>query len=439
LDPRSPSSIKASQGRRERALLIGLYSGKREKEEQRWSLEELARLANTAGAEVCVRELHEIKHPVPATYIGKGLAENLAEKVKESSVTLVIFDENLSPTQNRNLEKILSGDAKVRVIDRTALILDIFASRARTREGRLQVELAQLRYLLPRLAGHGAEFSQLAGGIGTRGPGETRLEMDRRKAKDRVARVKKELGGVRSHRELHRQKRKDAPIPTVALVGYTNAGKSTLMNRLTDAGVLMEDKLFATLDPTVRRLRLPSGRDVLLSDTVGFVNKLPHTLVEAFKATFEEVAAADLLIHVIDVSYPRFEHQAEVVEDVLTELELSKNPSLRVYNKSDALTDETQEIFREKLKKIPKLNDSQPLLISALKGKGLEDFLNAVEDRLSERFRLIHLKIPHGSGSDLSLLYRNGRVLSRKDKADGVILEAEVDEKLYNLLSRYRT
>ncbi len=425
LDRPSPFSTKDT---RERALLVGLYSGKREKEDQLWSLEELARLANTAGAEVLERELHEVRHPVPATYIGKGLAENLGEKAKAISATVVIFDQDLSPTQNRNLEKILAGDAKIRVIDRTTLILDIFAQRARTREGRLQVELAQLHYLLPRLAGRGAEFSQLAGGIGTRGPGETRLEMDRRKAKERIARVKSELTGVRAHRALHRQKRQAAPIPTVALVGYTNAGKSTLMNRLTAAGVLMEDKLFATLDPTVRRLRLPSGREVLLSDTVGFVHKLPHTLIEAFKATFEEVAAADLLIHVIDASYPRFEHQIDVVENVLEELKLSASPALRAYNKSDVLDEETRGA----------LEKQNALMLSAREGRGIDLFLSEVENRLSERFHKVVLKIPHTAGAALSLVYKNGRVLKREDEGDGVLVEAEVDEKLFRSLERYR-
>lgn len=380
------------------------------------------RLAQTAGVVVSARKLQELRSPVPATFIGKGGAENLAREIREGNYDVVLFDEDLTPTQNRNLEKILG----VKVIDRTGLILDIFARRARSSEGKIQVELAQLNYLLPRLAGRGKEFSQLAGGIGTRGPGETRLEMDRRKARLRISLLQRNLRKVHAHRELHRLKRAEVPIPMIALVGYTNAGKSTLMNRLTDAGVLVEDKLFATLDPTVRRLKLPSGREALLADTVGFVRKLPHQLVEAFHATFEEVASAELLIHLIDVSHPHAKEQATVVSQVLEQLELHRKPVLRVFNKIDQNSHEPVVPY-----------ERGDLFISALRGEGMEQLLESIEEKLSRSFRHLSIRLPHGAGSELSLLYRTSRILKREDRQDGVHLEVELDDKYYNKFRRY--
>ncbi len=394
-------------------MLVGVYASKREKPLQETSLEELRRLAETAGAEILASELHELRGVHAATYIGLGKAQALGEAARSAGAETVIFDEDLNPTQNRNLEKILG----VKVVDRTGLILDIFARRARTREGKLQVELAQLRYLLPRLAGRGLEFSQLAGGIGTRGPGETKLEMDRRKAKDRIALVRRDLKHVQSHRNLHRTRRGQLPIATVSLVGYTNAGKSTLMNRLTDAAVLVEDKLFATLDPTVRRLKLPSGREILLSDTVGFVRKLPHQLIDSFRATFEEVGASNLLLHVIDANHPHAEEQATVVDRVLEELDLHRKPLLKVFNKSD-------------LGEIGHSTDR--LDISALTGHGIENLLHAIDRKLSESFRFVALHLPYEEGAALSVIYRTGRVLKREDKPDGIHIEAVVDEKHYS-------
>lgn len=403
----------------EKTLLVGVYASKREKVPQETSLEELRRLAETAGARILDSQLHELRAVHAATYIGAGKAHELGRTVETLGAGTVIFDEDLTPTQNRNLEKLLG----VKVIDRTGLILDIFAGRARTREGKLQVELAQLRYLLPRLIGKGLEFSQLAGGIGTRGPGETKLEMDRRKAKDRLSIVRKELKRVQSHRELHRTRRTELPIATVSLVGYTNAGKSTLMNRLTDAAVLVEDKLFATLDPTVRRLKLPSGREILLSDTVGFVRKLPHQLVESFRATFEEVEASDLLLHVIDSSHPHASEQGDVVNKVLEELQLHQKPHLIVFNKADLATDS---------------NGNGGLRISALTGQGTQELLEAIDGKLSESFRLVSLKLPFDAGATLSLLYRTSRILKREDKADGIHLDAVVDEKHFNKFSHFQ-
>ncbi len=403
---------------------MGVFANKKEYHRQDVSLDELMRLAETAGAEVGARVLQEVRRPQPATFIGKGAAEEIGAKALDGGFQTVIFDEDLSPTQNRNLENLIG----VKVIDRTGLILDIFARRARTREGKLQVELAQLRYLLPRLAGRGAEFSQLAGGIGTRGPGETRLEMDRRKAKDRISLVRRNLKSVRDHRERHRVRRDAVPIATASLVGYTNAGKSTLMNRLTKASVLVEDKLFATLDPTVRRLKLPSGREILLSDTVGFVRKLPHQLVEAFRATFEEVASSTLLLHVIDVSHPHAEEQMEVVKGVLQDLELQDKPVLMVFNKCDGL-----------LGHHPGFLNGQTLLVSALTGEGMATLLEAIDEKLAESHRLVSLRLPHKAGSELSLLYRTSRILNREDRPDGIYVEAEVDEKHYNKFRAYQT
>lgn len=393
---------------------MGVYTSKRQKILQETSLEELRRLAETAGAEVLASELHELRDIHASTYLGEGKALEVGEKAREMGAKTVIFDEDLSSTQNRNLERILG----LKVIDRTGLILDIFAQRARTREGKLQVELAQLRYLLPRLAGKGLEFSQLAGGIGTRGPGETKLEMDRRKAKDRIAHVRRELGRVRSHREIHRMRRSELPIATVSLVGYTNAGKSTLMNRLTDSAVLVENKLFATLDPTVRRLKLPSGREVLLSDTVGFVRKLPHQLVESFRATFEEVEASDLLLHIVDASHPHMKEQMEVVERVLEELNLHRKSRLLVFNKTDVAENGH--------------HSPADIWLSALTGQGIEELLEAIDRKLSESFRYVALHLPFHAGTELSLLYRTGRILKREDRQDGIHLEAVLDEKHFH-------
>lgn len=402
---------------------MGVYRSKKDQERQRSSLEELTRLAETAGALVVEQDLVELRAIHPATYLGKGRVLSLAESVQRSDLQAVIFDEDLSPVQHRNLEE----QFRTKVIDRTGLILDIFSRRARSREGKIQVELAQLKYLLPRLTGRGLEFSQLAGGIGTRGPGETKLEMDRRKARVRVSFLQRELKKIRSHRELHRKKRSAVPVATVAIVGYTNTGKSTLLNGLTRSGVLVEDKLFATLDPTVRRLRLPSGREILITDTVGFVRKLPHQLVDAFRATFEEVASADLLLHLIDISHPQAGDQIKTVESVLQELDLNHKPTVLVYNKSDRMPHADLSLR------------PTDLLISAAKGEGIPLLLRTLEEKLAVPFRPLTLLLPYQAGSELSLLYRTGRVMHREDRPEGIHLQVEVDEKNFNKFRKFAT
>jgi GTP-binding protein HflX len=318
--------------RQEVALLIGLKRPQQPRWEAEESLEELAQLAVSAGAESAFRVLQERSVPDPRTLIGRGKAEDVRELCEEG-VDLVIFDEDLTGSQQRNLEATLQR----KVIDRTGLILDIFAQRARSREGKLQVELAQLKYLLPRLTGHGADLSRLGGGIGTRGPGETQLEVDRRRIRRRVIKIEEELEKVQRHRALLRRRRQKQALPTAALVGYTNAGKSSLLNALTHAKLPVADKFFVTLDPTLRKVILPSGRAVLLSDTVGFIKKLPHQLVAAFKATLEEVRASDLLLHVIDIAHPQWQDQEQAVTAVLEELGMATKPLISLYNKVDKL------------------------------------------------------------------------------------------------------
>ncbi len=323
---------RLSSSRREVALLNGLKQPHPPRWEAEESLEELAQLAVSAGAESAFRVLQERSVPDPRTLIGRGKAEDIRELCEEG-VDLVIFDEDLTGSQQRNLEATLQR----KVIDRTGLILDIFAQRARSREGKLQVELAQLKYLLPRLTGHGADLSRLGGGIGTRGPGETQLEVDRRRIRRRVIKIEEELEKVQRHRALLRRRRQKQALPTAALVGYTNAGKSSLLNALTHAKLPVADKFFVTLDPTLRKVILPGGRAVLLSDTVGFIKKLPHQLVAAFKATLEEMRASDLLLHVIDIAHPQWQDQEQAVTAVLEELGMATKPLISLYNKVDKL------------------------------------------------------------------------------------------------------
>ncbi|MEE8224893.1 MAG: GTPase HflX [candidate division NC10 bacterium] len=323
---------RLSSSRREVALLIGLKRPHQPRWEAEESLEELAQLAVSAGAESAFRVLQERSVPDPRTLIGRGKAEDIRELCEEG-VDLVIFDDDLTGSQQRNLEATLQR----KVIDRTGLILDIFAQRARSREGKLQVELAQLKYLLPRLTGHGADLSRLGGGIGTRGPGETQLEVDRRRIRRRVIKIEEELEKVQRHRALLRRRRQKQALPTAALVGYTNAGKSSLLNALTHAKLPVADKFFVTLDPTLRKVILPGGRAVLLSDTVGFIKKLPHQLVAAFKATLEEMRASDLLLHVIDIAHPQWQDQEQAVTAVLEELGMATKPLISLYNKVDKL------------------------------------------------------------------------------------------------------
>jgi GTP-binding protein HflX len=381
-------------------------------------------LAETAGVAVAEEKLLELRRMDPATFIGSGKVEMLTQAVKEKGIDVVIFDHDLSPTQYRNLEEAF----QCKVMDRTGLILDIFAGRARSGEGKVQVELAQLHYLLPRLSGKGSSMSQLGGGIGTRGPGETRLELDRRKAKVRYAQLKEKLKKIKGSRALHRERREKVPIPVAALVGYTNAGKSTLLNALTQARVLAEDKLFATLDPTARRLKLPSGRECLVVDTVGFIEKLPHALVEAFRATFEESLYADLLVHVVDASHPHSERQVGVVRDVLKQFQLDVKPVLTVLNKMDRVVEPSA--FAKEEGALP---------ISAVEGRGFPQLLQAIDEGLTRGFKRVHLLIPYEDGQALSEIYQTSRILKRENRGEGVYLEVDVNEKNDHKYRRYRT
>ncbi len=362
----------------EKALLVGVgVKGARNTWSLDDSLAELAQLARTAGAEVVGTLTQRLDRPTAAYLLGKGKLEELTSLKRELGYDLVIFDEELSPAQQRNIEQVL----QVKVIDRTALILDIFANRARTHEGRLQVELAQHEYLLPRLAGRWPHLERLGGGIGTRGPGETQLESDRRIIEQRIQRLKKDIEEVRKQRAMYRRRRSRLGMPIVALVGYTNAGKSTLLNTLTDTEVFVEDKLFSTLDPTTRRLSLPNDQEVLLTDTVGFIQKLPPTLVAAFRATLEELNEADLLLHVVDITQKNAAEQSQTVDDLLDDLNLGAKPRIIAINKIDLLTEDSEVIDRygEQFG-----GDNEMVLISAIKGWGLDRMLQLIADTLGK-------------------------------------------------------
>ncbi len=389
------------------------------------SLQELARLADTAGAVVTGTLVQRRGRPDPATWVGSGKVEEIRAQAASTGSNVVIFDQELSPAQQRNLERALD----TKVLDRTALVLDIFAQRARTREGRLQVELAQMTYLLPRLAGRGVLLSRLGGGIGTRGPGETKLEVDRRRIRTRITGLRREIAALSEHRRQQRQSRKDAALPVVALVGYTNAGKSTLLNTLTQAHVFTADKLFATLDPTTRRVLLPNHRPVLLVDTVGFIQRLPHDLVAAFRATLEEVTEADLLIHVLDASHPRWTEQRDAVEQVLRELGAAEKPRVSALNKMDRLSAEgLRDVMAEEPEGAP---------ISARRGLGLVNLLRIVSRRLPDPARRVRLVVPYGEERVLARVYAEGRVLHREDAPGGVEVEAEIPSAAFATLEPY--
>jgi len=425
--------MKTQNSERERALLVGcsFKSTSKNPNPDEWvvepkeSLDELAFLAGSAGAEVVGRLFQEREQIDPAFFIGRGKIEELQERQRQSKADLVVFDENLSPAQLRNIEKRVD----CRIIDRTQLILDIFAHRARTREGKLQVELAQLNYLLPRLTGKGVELSQMGGGIGTRrGPGETKLETDQRKIHKRIHKIKEELEHVRSHRRLHRAFRSSVPVSTISLVGYTNAGKSTLFNALTDAASYASDQLFATLDPLLRRLILPSKREAILTDTVGFINKLPPTLVSAFRATLEEIGEADLLLHVIDISSPHFKQQRRAVLKVLEELGYCAKPMIEVYNKMDLVGDD-----------INLKSHSEPVYVSALEKRGFTALLEKIDQLLpADPIVTAKLVFSQENGALLSQLYARGKLIRKSYVDDKILVEVEAPRSMIDRLKHFR-
>jgi GTPase len=404
--------------------LVGLFNLPRSSSRQvdpEHYLDELAGLAAAAGGTVVLRVLQDRPRPDPATFLGSGKVKMLATSCDELRADVVIFDNELSPAQLRNLEEALGR----KVVDRTQLILDIFARRARTREGKLQVELAQLKYLLPRLVGSSAALSRLGGGIGTRGPGETKLETDRRRIRHRISVLSKEIDVVRRRRSQLRERRQKSAVPTVALVGYTNAGKTTLFNALTGDDAVASDALFVTLDPLVRKVRLPDRRELLVSDTVGFIDRLPHSLVAAFRATLEEVAGSDLLVHVIDASNPDRELQMAAVRSVLAEVEADGVPSVEVFNKLDRL--DSGE--RARLQAIY----PGAIAMSALTGEGRDELVAALETRLALDTTLVRLEFDASSDEDrerIAYLYRVGRI-RRHESSDGrVVIEADVPRRV---------
>jgi GTPase len=401
---------------RERHVLVGVTLPPSTEDDTERSLDELSLLIDTAGADEVARVVQPRGRPDPATYIGKGKLDELRVLSEAVDADTVVFDDELSPAQQRNLEKVLGRTA----IDRTAVILDIFAQNAHSQEGKAQVELAQLRYQLPRLRGRGKALSQQAGGIGTRrGPGETQLEVDRRRIERRLHKLEAELRQVDKVRRTQAKARRRSQIDRVVIVGYTNAGKSTLLNRLTDAGVLVEDRLFATLDPTTRRLETPGGQPVLLTDTVGFITKLPHQLVEAFKSTLEMVPDADLLVHVVDVSAPDPESNMAAVDSVLGEIGGTHVPQLLVFNKADLDHEAAQRLV-----------GAHPgsVAVSARTGHGIDTFLATLTDRLNARLAVRELLVPFDRGDVLASLHREGEVLVEAAAEGGMRVRARLDD-----------
>ncbi len=417
----------------ERALLVGveLDSVKRRggpfAYSEREHLAELGELVRSAGGTVVETAVQKLPSPTPPYFIGRGKAEELANFARGSGINLIVFDDELSPAQTRNLEETFG----VKVVDRTGLILDIFAQRAQTREGRLQIELAQLQYLLPRLTHLWEHLSRQQGGIGTRGPGETQLEVDRRRVQERISRLRRELDDVRRIRDVQRTGRRRHQWPIAALVGYTNAGKSTLLNALTGAHAHVEDKLFATLDPLTRRLELADKQSVLLTDTVGFLRKLPHGLVEAFKATLEEVSEADLLIHVIDVSHPSVDEQIAAVEEVLHELKSHEKPRITALNKTDRVAPDNAILGR--------LMRDQPrvVAISASTGRGLDDLKSALSAQLRPMRRLTTLVIPSDKAKLLNHIYESAQVSRQHYDKGNVHIVAHIPADLYHEVERF--
>jgi len=411
--------IATTSSTAEKAILIGLERDGVSRWDVEDSLSELRQLAATAGAEVVDTVVQKLDKPTAPYYIGKGKAEEIARQCGEKHVTSLIFDDELSPAQGRNLEELTSR----KVLDRTQLILDIFAKRARTREGRLQIELAQLQYLLPRLTRMWTHLSRQTGGIGTRGPGETQLEVDRRRVQERISRLERDLKDVRRNRTVQREGRLRRNWPVAALVGYTNAGKSSFLNRLTGAGVLAEDKLFATLDPTTRQLVLPNRQKLLLTDTVGFIRKLPHTVIESFKATLEEVQLADLLIHVVDLSHPQYHEQMAAVEETVAELGGQGKQTVIVFNKIDKIPD--PEIVVSQLHRYP-----GSVAISARTGVGVDTFLEELEVRLSAWRLKARYRVPQSESALLAEIHRVGHVLDVAYEGDNALVTAHVPPEM---------
>jgi GTPase len=410
----------------ERALLIGLEKQGVSKWDLRDSMEELRELASSAGAEVVDTVTQKLHRPTAPYYIGKGKAESIKDSFQHRQITSVIFDDELSPAQGRNLENLLSR----KVLDRTQLILDIFAQRARSREGRLQIELAQLQYLLPRLTRMWHHLSRQTGGIGTRGPGETQLEVDRRRVQERIARLERELEEVRKTRAVQRQGRKRHQWPVASVVGYTNAGKSTLLNLLTGADVVTEDRLFATLDPTTRSFVLPNKQRVLLTDTVGFLRKLPHTLIESFKATLEEVSEADLLIHVVDLSHARIDEHMAAVDAVIKELDAFGKQTVIVFNKMDAV--QHPDVTESYLKRFP-----GSVAISARTGAGVGNLVQTLQDALSAWRLRTQFRIPVSESALIAEIHRVGHVLELRYDGGEAVIVAHVPPQLEAKLAQY--
>lgn len=416
-----------NEGQRERAIIIAIKRPWDSGDAVADTLDELGQLAGTAGVEVVYRNIQARAKPDVRTYIGRGKADEIRLQAQVLGANVIIFDEELSPAQLRNLEEATG----VKIIDRTALILDIFAQRARTMEGKLQVELAQLNYLLPRLTGQGTALSRLGGGIGTRGPGETKLEADRRRIRKRISDLNRELEMVKKNRELYRLNRKSVPVPVVSLCGYTNSGKSTLLNRLTNSDVLAEDKLFATLDPTTRRLELPDNKMVLLSDTVGFINKIPHHLIAAFRSTLEEVVESDVLLHVVDLSHPAAEKQMDSVITLLAELGAAEKTIITVLNKIDKIKDPIhQETIR---KKFPR-----SVMISAETGEGIQELLSALAAAIPVFRKRGTYAVPYSNSAAAAMLHEQGNVIKQEYLPEHILITVELDQKTMARVSRFR-
>ncbi|MDW8172553.1 MAG: GTPase HflX [Anaerolineae bacterium] len=422
----------------EKAVLVGVHvRGSHPLLSMHESLDELELLAKTAGIEIVGRSTQNLQEIDPSTYIGSGKVQEIIELLKETSAKIVIFDDELSPRHQRDLSEIFGNSIKL--LDRSALILDVFAQHASTREGALQVELAQYEYRLPRLTrqwthlarqGGGGVARGGNGGVGLRGPGETQLEVDKREIKQKIKKLKEDLDQVRRHRSKQRTQRRKSGIPVVALVGYTNAGKSTLLNTITQANVYVADQLFATLDPTTRKLALPSGREILMTDTVGFIQKLPTTLVAAFRATLEEISEASLILHVVDVSHPHALAHIEAVEDTLAEIDVPPVPRLLVWNKMDR--------WRGDVPSIPNSQDyADQVQISARANTGIEKLLTSIEAALTAYLRAVRFVIPHDRGDLVASIYDLAHVLERVDCEQGVVLTAQVSLSVYNRYKRF--